>query len=170
MICQLRIDDRLIHGQVAIAWTRELKINGIVVISDGAANDKIRTLSLSLAKPLDTDLMILSVEDGIQFLKSEKAEKYRLLVIIENSADALRILQEVKGINSLNVGGMRKTEGKEMISKSVAVDKKDIENFRKILDSGIEIEIRQVPSETKIFINDILKLSGGKNDNKSTSM
>jgi mannose/fructose/N-acetylgalactosamine-specific phosphotransferase system component IIB len=82
MICQLRIDDRLIHGQVAMAWTRELKIEVIIVINDEVANDEFKKLTLDLAKPMNTKLVILGVNDGIKLLNSGKTDKYRVLVIV----------------------------------------------------------------------------------------
>ena len=94
MICQLRIDDRLIHGQVAMAWSKELKIEGIVVINDKVANDEFEKLTLDLAKPSNTNLLVVSVDAGIKFLNSEKINKYRVLVIVNNSDDALEIVKK----------------------------------------------------------------------------
>jgi fructoselysine and glucoselysine-specific PTS system IIB component len=158
MICQLRIDDRLIHGQVAMAWSKELKIEGIVVINDKVANDEFEKLTLDLAKPSNTNLLVVSVDAGIKFLNSEKINKYRVLVIVNNSDDALEIVKNVKEIKSINVGGLRMAPGKKMISHSVAVDERDISNFQEMVNMGVEIEIRQIPSDPKISVENLLKL------------
>ena len=46
MIVCLRVDERLIHGQVAMTWTKELKLNGLVVASDEAASNEIQKMTL----------------------------------------------------------------------------------------------------------------------------
>jgi mannose/fructose/N-acetylgalactosamine-specific phosphotransferase system component IIB len=158
MICQLRIDDRLIHGQVAMAWCKELKIEGIVVINDEVAKDEFEKLTLDLAKPSNTSLLVLGLGEGIKFLKGEKVKKYRVLVIVNNSSDALEIAQNINEIRSINIGGLRMSPGKKMISHSVAVDEQDICNFQKLVNMGIELEIRQIPSDPKISVENILKL------------
>ena len=158
MICQLRVDDRLIHGQVAMAWTRELNIEGIVVISDAVVNDKFKSMTLDLAKPMGTKLVILGLDKGIEFLNSEKIQKFRVLVIVENPSDALKIVKNVSEIRSVNIGGLRKSEGKRMISQSVAVNDQDVKNIKELIDMGIEVEIRQVPSDSKILVQKLINL------------
>lgn len=157
MICQLRIDDRLIHGQVAMAWTRELKIDVLVVVNDEIANDQFKKLTLDLAKPMNTKLVILDMDDGVKLLNGEKTEKYRVLVIVNNSNDALKIAEQVKGISSINIGGLRMSPGKKMLTQAVAVDDQDIRNFQELVNKGIELEIRQIPSDQKISVEKYLK-------------
>lgn len=158
MVKFVRIDDRLIHGQVAYTWSRYLGINCILIANDSVVNDQFRKMSLNIAKPSGITLLIKKVDDAIKFLKSQESLKLIILVLVDNSSDALKLSMGVDEIKSINVGGMRMKPGKRMISKAVSVDDSDISNFTKLYSMGIEVEIRQVPTEKKSFIKDLLKL------------
>lgn len=149
MIKLIRIDDRLVHGQVAYAWTGSLNANVILVANDQVANDEFKKMTLQLATPGGVKLICKSIADSIQFLNSEESIKLQIFVLVDNSLDALQLAKGVKGVGAINVGGMRMGDGKKMKTPAVAVDDKDIDNFTEIEALGIELEIRQVPAEKK---------------------
>ncbi|SDN46069.1 PTS system, mannose-specific IIB component [Fictibacillus solisalsi] len=149
MITLLRIDDRLVHGQVAYAWTGALGANVILVSSDVVVNDEFKKMTLSLATPSGVKLLCKSIDDSIDFLNSGDSAKAKIFVLVDNSLDALRLAKGIKGLKAINVGGMRMQQGKKMVTPAVAVDQGDITNFREIESLGVEVEIRQVPSEKK---------------------
>ncbi|MDF2682962.1 MAG: mannose/fructose/sorbose transporter subunit [Brevibacillus sp.] len=156
MIKLLRIDDRLIHGQVAFAWTKYLGVNCILVANDVVVNDELKKMMLNLAKPPGVKLLLLSVADAVSFLNDEESEKYTSFVLVDKAADALALCQGVKGITAVNVGGMRMSEGKKMISPAVAVNDADILAFEKLVSIGVEVEVRQVPTEKKKTIAELI--------------
>lgn len=147
MIKLLRIDDRLIHGQVVVAWSQHLDINCIFIASDSVANDEFRKMSLELVKPDDKDLIIKSIEDTIQFFNKNHSKNNKILILVEDSKDAYALATQIPEIDKINVGGMRISDNKKMISSAVAVDDEDIKIFKKLLNQNIKVEIRQVPSE-----------------------
>lgn len=156
MIKLLRIDDRLIHGQVAFAWTKYLGINCMLVANDLVVNDELKKMMLNLAKPPGVKLILLSVADAVSFLNGEESEKYTTFVLVDKAADALSLCQGTKRIPSVNVGGMRMSEGKRMISPAVAVDDADIQAFEQMASIGVEVEVRQVPTEKKKTITELI--------------
>ena len=87
MVKLLRIDRRLIHGQIAFAWTAYLDVNCILVANDDAAGDDIRMATLRLAKPQNTKLIIKSIDDSIAAFKSGKTDKYKIMIVVENVDD-----------------------------------------------------------------------------------
>jgi fructoselysine/glucoselysine PTS system EIIB component len=157
MIKSIRIDDRLIHGQVAFAWTKHLDANCIIVANDSVVHDEFKKMTLNLAKPPGIKLMMLSIEDSITFLNSKESEKYNIFVLIDNASDALQLANGVSSITSITVGGMRMAPGKRMVSQAVAVNDEDVEVFKKLVDSGVEVEVRQIPTEKKKMILSLLK-------------
>jgi fructoselysine/glucoselysine PTS system EIIB component len=157
MIKSIRIDDRLIHGQVAFAWTKHLEANCIIVANDSVVHDEFKKMTLNLAKPPGIKLMMLSIEDSITFLNSKESEKYNIFVLIDNASDALQLANGVSSITSITVGGMRMAPGKRMVSQAVAVNDEDVEVFKKLVDSGVEVEVRQIPTEKKKMILSLLK-------------
>lgn len=156
MIKLIRIDDRLIHGQVAYAWTRYLDANCILVANDQIPNDDFKKMSLNLAKPPGVDLLIKSVFQAIDYLKSDLSSKKKIFVLVDCSNDALEIAKGLSDVKSINVGGIRMSDGKKMISNSVAVDESDISNFKELISLEVELEIRQVPSEKKKLIKNLI--------------
>lgn len=156
MIRLVRIDYRLIHGQVAFAWTRNLEANVIVVADDKAATDEIIKMTLNLAKPSGVKLAIKTVDDAIELLNGEKIKSYNVFVIVGNTENALKLSKGISEIESINVGGLPEREGTRLISKALSVNHDDIENFKEMMDMEIELEVRQVPNEKKEYIKDLI--------------
>ncbi|WP_227995073.1 PTS sugar transporter subunit IIB [Oceanobacillus sp. CFH 90083] len=155
MIKLVRIDDRLLHGQVAFAWSKHYDINIILVANDDAAKDKTKQMALKMAKPPNAKLYIKSVEEAIKDLPKLDNPKMKALVIIDSAKDAKSLVEAADNIKSINVGGMRMAEGKKLISRAVAVDDEDIKNL-KAIEEKIEVEIRQVPNDTKKLFKNLV--------------
>ncbi|MXV16448.1 PTS sugar transporter subunit IIB [Hufsiella ginkgonis] len=156
MIKLTRIDDRLVHGQVAFTWVPSLGIDCLVVANDKVASDEFLKLTLGLAKPARTQLMIKSLKESITFLNSEKSKALKILLLVSSIKDAALLSAQVPEIRSVNFGGIRGKEGSKLISKAIAVNDDDITLIRQLADDGIELEIRQVPSDTKRFVQSLI--------------
>ena len=156
MIRLLRIDDRLLHGQVAFSWTRSLSISDIIIANDEAANDEFSKMTLGLAKPRGVNLIIESLEKAVELVLQNESTRNNVIVIINNLSDAQKILNRASFIKSLNLGGLREREGSKRITGSVTLTSTDLDICRKLLDNEIEIEIRQVPEEKKILLKNMI--------------
>jgi len=117
MIKLTRIDDRLVHGQVAFSWTPALGIDCLIVANDKIAKDEFMKMTFGLAKPAGTKLHIKSINDTIAFLKEEKNNKLKILLLVNTVKDAYLLAAEVPEIQSINFGGIRTKEGAKLISK-----------------------------------------------------
>ncbi len=89
MIKLVRIDYRLLHGQVVFAWTRALDIDHIIVANANAAGDAFVSMSLSLAKPAGVSLDIITVEQAAEKLASGKLDHKKVMVVLGNTAETL---------------------------------------------------------------------------------
>lgn len=69
MITITRIDERLIHGQVAYAWTVMYKCQAIMVIDEEAVSNPIQKALLELACPRGTKCFVVSKEMAVELLK-----------------------------------------------------------------------------------------------------
>jgi fructoselysine and glucoselysine-specific PTS system IIB component len=156
MIKLTRIDDRLVHGQVAFTWTPALGVNCLLIANDKVAKDEFLKMALSLAKPAGTRLLIKSLTDAAAFLNDEKSRNLKILLIINSVKDAYALVNEVSEIKSVNFGGIRLKDGAKLISKAVAIDNDDITLVRELLDKGIELELRQVPTDTKQMVGSLI--------------
>jgi len=156
MIKLTRIDDRLVHGQVAFTWTPALGVDCLLIANDKVAKDEFLKMTLGLAKPANTRLLIKSLADAAAFLKDEKSKNAKVLLIVNSVKDAYAMANEVPEIQSINFGGIRMINGTRLISKAVAVSDEDITLIKELLDKGIELELRQVPTEKKRLVESLI--------------
>jgi fructoselysine/glucoselysine PTS system EIIB component len=157
MIKLVRIDDRLIHGQVAFTWVPALGVNYVIVANDKVAKDEFQKMTLGLAKPANTKLLITSLNDAIAFLNDGKNQPLKILVLINNIKDAASLAENVAEIKSVNFGGIRSKEGSTLISKAIAITNDDLPVLHAMLQRSIELEVRQVPTDSKLMVADLIK-------------
>ena len=159
MISLFRIDDRLLHGQVAFGWSPSVGANVILVVNDEAKKDKVKAMALDLAKPNNVKLYIRGVaESGEIISKFAEAKKSNVLVLVRNTDDALEVAKNSQGaISEINVGGLRYEEGKKKLTDLVAVSEKDINNLKQIEQLGINLDFRILPRDKKQLFGDLLK-------------
>jgi len=156
MIKLTRIDDRLMHGQVAFTWTPALNIDCIVVANDKTAKDEFQKMTMGLAKPAGVKLIIKSLQDTIVFLKDEKNRNLKILILISSVKDASVLCENISEIKSINFGGIRGREGSKLISKAITLTEDDIVILKDLLNKGIELEIRQVPTDKKQLLQELI--------------
>jgi fructoselysine and glucoselysine-specific PTS system IIB component len=156
MIKLTRIDDRLLHGQVAFTWTPALGVDCLLIANDKVAKDEFMKMTISLAKPAGTKLLIKSIADAATFLNDEKSKNAKVLLLVNSVKDAYAMVNAVAEVKSVNFGGLRTKEGAKLISKAIAVNDDDIGLIRELLDKGIELEVRQVPTDSKQMVGDLI--------------
>ena len=103
MIKLLRVDHRLLHGQVAMAWTQSLDSDCILIANDAVVNDNIRKTTIKLAKPNGVKLVMKNIEDSIAALNAGVTDKYKLFIVVESIEDAYRLAKGYAGIRSILV-------------------------------------------------------------------
>ena len=149
MITLLRVDHRLLHGQVAFSWTQYVGADCILIANDNVPNDELRKTTIKLAKPPSVKLVIKNIDDSIEAIKSGVTDKYNLFIVVESVNDAWRIASAVEGIKSINLGGIKAKEGSKNISKAINLLPEEIEQLQQLVGKGVEVEIRQVPNDRK---------------------
>ncbi|PMC57895.1 PTS mannose/fructose/sorbose transporter subunit IIB [Dolosicoccus paucivorans] len=117
MITQIRVDDRLIHGQVAVVWTKELNSPLLVVANDEAASNEVTQMTLKMAVPSGSKLLIRSVEDAIRVFQDPRAKDKRIFVIVNSVSDANRIAQEVEEVATVNVANAGRFDNSDPADK-----------------------------------------------------
>ena len=149
MIVLCRVDHRLLHGQVAFSWTNAVGADSILIANDDVVNDEMWKTTLRLAKPSNTKLVIQNMEKAIDSINSGKTDNYRLLIVVRTIKDAHKLAMSCSQIKSINLGGTKKEEGYEQISKAIFVGDEDIALIKDLQNKGIEVEIRQLSSDSK---------------------
>jgi fructoselysine and glucoselysine-specific PTS system IIB component len=156
MIKLVRIDDRLVHGQVAFTWVSSLGIDCLLVANDKVAKDEFQKMAMGLAKPPTTKLLIMTLTETIAFLNDPKSKNAKILLLINSINDASILTNGVAEIKSVNFGGLRTKDGAKLISKAIAVSDEDIRIIKLMLEKGIELEVRQVPTDKKQLVQNLI--------------
>ncbi len=151
-----RIDDRLIHGQVATRWTKETNVNRIIVVSDEVAADTVRKTLLTQVAPPGVTAHVVDVAKMIRVWNNPKYARDRVMLLFTNPTDVERLVQEGVKITSVNIGGMAFRQGKIQVNNAVSVDDKDIAAFKKLNERGIELEVRKVSSDQRLKMMDLI--------------
>ena len=156
MIKLTRIDDRLVHGQVAFTWVSSLGIDCLVIANDKVARDDFQKMAMGLAKPPTAKLLILTLAEAITFLNDIKSKNAKILLLVNCVIDAFTLSNAVPEIQSINFGGIRTKESARLISKAIAVSVDDVNVIQQMLDKGLELEIRQVPTDKKQMVRSLI--------------
>ncbi|WP_320718080.1 PTS mannose transporter subunit IIAB [Enterobacter asburiae] len=151
-----RIDDRLIHGQVATRWTKETNVRRIIVVSDEVAADTVRKTLLTQVAPPGVTAHVLDVAKMIRVYNNPKYAGERVMLLFTNPTDVERIVEGGVKITSVNIGGMAFRQGKTQVNNAISVDAKDIEAFNKLNARGIELEARKVSTDQKLKMMDLI--------------
>ena len=160
MIKHLRIDNRLIHGQVAVTWMNSIGADKIIVCNDKVAADPIQKMALPMAARGNT-VYVFSVAETIKYAQEHPDET--MFVICKFPSDALQVLEsgvEVKEVNDGNAAPIQGTNYK-MVTKSIAVTEDDAKCYRKIAEmrGGVLTSRLTTMNETENFL-DLLSKNG----------
>lgn len=161
MISMVRIDDRLIHGQVAFVWTKHLGVNRIIVANDSVAKNDIQKMSLKMAVPDTTKCSILTLDEAINVLNDQRAKNLKILIIVNNPADARKIIEKVDDIPYVNIANYgllsRDISAKRKVTDTIYVTEDDIQEFNKIFKYGKRVEYQVVPTSPVKSLEGLLK-------------
>ncbi len=146
-VVNIRIDERLIHGQVAAYWTRNLNANRILVIDNFAAKDQIQKMALKMATPGGVKLSILTVPTAAKNLVDGKYEGDRVFVIARNPKTLLEVWNEGYKMDTINVGNMSSKFGSVQVRRSVGVTKDDTAAFRELVANGVKLTAQMIPDD-----------------------
>ncbi|WP_198434837.1 PTS system mannose/fructose/N-acetylgalactosamine-transporter subunit IIB [Aerococcus urinae] len=161
MIIKLaRIDDRFIHGQFLTRWINTIPAERIIVVSDEVAKDPIRKKLVLSVAPSNFKTSAVSIEKMLRAYNSPKYTDTSVILLFEKPKDIVYLIEGGMDISEVNVGGMRFEAGNKQVTKSVNVSDDDIEMFLKLNDMGVALEMRQLPSDSKVdFISLVKELS-----------
>jgi mannose/fructose/N-acetylgalactosamine-specific phosphotransferase system component IIB len=148
-ISLVRVDDRLIHGQVVQGWLKAISVNVLLVASDVVVKDKMQQALMQMAVSSDIKLEIKNLQDAVNILNTME-HRSNVMILMASPREAFYMLEHSIKFNSLNIGGMHFSNGKKQILNNVYADDTDIEFLYKIYQKGVELESRILPSDERL--------------------
>ena len=165
----IRIDSRLLHGQVATSWTKTVKPDRIIVVSDSVAKDKLRKNMIMQAAPPGVHANVVPIKKMVEVSKDPRFGDTHALVLFETPEDILKAVNaglDLKG-KTINVGSMAHKVGKVAVTKAVSLDQTDIDTYKELIKDGLKFDVKMLPSSSSDDISELLdKASKGLAEGK----
>ena len=152
-----RIDDRLIHGQVATVWVKSLQIERILVVSEEVTRNPMRKTMSEQAAPPGVSVNVITPTKLIEIFHHPLFQNVKVMLLFTNPSEVMTVVKGGVSMTSMNIGGMSYTHGKQMISNAIAVDEADVRAFKFLAAQGIELEVRKVISDNKQDLMELIE-------------
>ncbi|MCM3513436.1 mannose/fructose/sorbose PTS transporter subunit IIA [Carnobacterium inhibens] len=152
-----RVDSRLLHGQVATAWTKSVLPSRIIIVSDAVAKDDLRKRLIEQAAPPGVKANVVPISKMIEIAKDPRFGGTKALLLFENPQDVIRVMDGGVDIKEVNVGSMAHSVGKVVVSKVLSMGQEDVKAFEEMKSKGVKFDVRKVPNDSKANMDEILK-------------
>lgn len=158
-ITVMRIDDRLIHGQIVTKWIDYANAKKIIVADDKAAGDPMQQMLLKLAVPSGVKLDILTKADALKSIR-EDTSSMNVLLMVRNPKEANSLLDMGLKIDTINVGNISNSKsetGRKKMLDFIYLEQQDVEELQAIGAKGVTLEIRAIPTDRSKDILEMIK-------------
>ncbi len=149
-IVMVRVDDRLIHGQILETWLPTTRAQELVVANDELAHDDTQRMIIETIVPRGVSLVIDSVDVVAKLLQENDNGSAKRIVIVDRPVDALRLIRAGVVFDRLNLGNMRSGAARVCLSSTVFAGDASIRALCEIAKEGIRVEIQPVPFDAPV--------------------
>ncbi|WP_424321300.1 PTS system mannose/fructose/N-acetylgalactosamine-transporter subunit IIB [Lacticaseibacillus chiayiensis] len=163
MIKMLRIDDRLIHGQVAVVWSKNLGVSRIIVISDSVSKNEVQKSALKMAAPENIKTFIQPVDEALKLLNDPRAAKLSIMVVMNDPKEVKRVLEGLipeakpKTLNLANYGRIvGDLEDKRKITDTVYLTDDEVKIFKDLSAENFKFIYQPLPSDTAKPLDELI--------------
>ncbi len=151
----VRIDDRLIHGQVVAVWLRALGAKRIVIVDDATARDEFLREVLSLAAPSGVPVEVLDVAGGAVRCIELAASPEPVIVLARSPRTVLALRQAGVPIEVVDLGGLGAGPGRRRLHRTISVSADELAQLRELEQLGTRVEIRIVADDRPISLRSL---------------
>lgn len=148
-VVHVRMDNRLIHGQILVSWNAEMKINRIIVTNDKVANDPIQVTLLKAVAPIGAEVSVLSIKDCVEYCNSSNADNENIFIIAKFPEDGVALVEGGMDLQVLNLGNQAYVRGSKKLSNTVFLTEESVMALQRVHDNGIKITCRMMPSDSE---------------------
>lgn len=152
----IRVDDRLIHGQVAIGWTRSRGINTILAIDDATAKDRMQCQLMKMATPPGVTPYFLTIEEGVEKILQDTFKNKKVMILVKGPVELTALLDKGIEMSEVNIGNQRSGENKIQLATQMFATKEELELWKQISNKGIKLYAQGVPGGAYVNVNEAL--------------
>jgi len=155
-IVLFRLDERLIHGQVVVAWGEYLKPDRIVIFNNQIASSPWERELYMCCVPPEFQASVYNLEEASQKLSNGVFDQEKIIALVDNPADILQLHKKGIRIPEVNLGGMHYSQGREQILPYLYLANEDKDIFRKLMQQGVRFFCQDVPTADKKDLKELL--------------
>lgn len=145
----VRMDNRLIHGQILVSWNAEFKIDHIIVTNDQVAADPIQVTLLKAVAPIGAKVSVLSIEDTVAYCQSPQAEDETIFIIAKFPQDGAELIKEGLELEEINLGNQAYVRGSKKLSNTVFLTEEGVKALQWAHENEVKITCRMMPADPK---------------------
>jgi mannose/fructose/N-acetylgalactosamine-specific phosphotransferase system component IIB len=146
-VVHVRMDNRLIHGQILVSWNAEFKIDHIIVTNDRVAADPLQVTLLKAVAPIGATVSVLSIKDCVACCNGPQADDENIFIIAKFPEDGLALVEEGLNMPVLNLGNQAYVRGSKKLSNTVYLTESGVKALKKLHEMGIRITCRMMPPD-----------------------
>lgn len=151
----VRVDDRLIHGQVVAIWLKALGAKRILIVDDKTARDDFLKEILMLASPPGVPVEVYDVTAGIERVREYVTHPDPVFVIMRSPVTALKLREAGVEFPLLNVGGIGAGPGRKPLYRNISASPEEIEAMRQLEALGTRVELRIVENDRPVMFSSV---------------
>ena len=144
----LRMDNRLIHGQILVSWNARYKIDRIIVTNDQVAADPIQVTLLKAVAPIGAEVSVFSLDETVEYCNSPEAQDEGIFIIAKFPEDGVALLERGLEMDEINLGNQAFVRGSKKLSNSVFLTDTSVSALQKAHEMGVKITCRMMPDDS----------------------
>ena len=153
MIVLLRIDDRLIHGQVVMGWMKRFSIDHIVAVDDEIVEGSMQAKLIKMATPVGSTSDVVTSSTAISLLQGDKLKKKRVFIVAKGAKELLELVEAgIEMPDSVNVGNVRQKDGRTIVPY-ILINDEDLDNWKKLAEK-MEMKAQLTPDQGTYDLNE----------------
>lgn len=151
-----RIDDRLIHGQVIVKWSKSVPLDRILIVDDKFAKDPFMVSVYKTTIPKHLKLSLLTVEDSVKKWESGSFKKDNIMLLSRTVSTIDRLVEKGLPIESLNVGGIAAKPNSVVVTGTISITEDDASLLKKISEKNVDVYFQMIPEQMKESLKSVL--------------
>lgn len=146
----VRVDDRLLHGQVVVGWGQTLGVAPLLLVSDRVVKDEELSLTFRQLIPAEQRGEVIAVSDAAERWVRGEFKNGRAMLVIETPVDALKMVRLGVPMKVLTLGGLHFREGREEFLPYVFLSDWDRTTLQELRGLGVRIHCQDLPTSKPI--------------------
>jgi len=152
----VRIDDRLIHGQVVLGWARTLKPDRIVVANDRIAKNTWERKFYTSSVPPHIRVSFLDLEETARQLLNNLFKNELVMVLLESVKDVHAVIEKGVTLEEINIGGLHYRDGADELLPFVFITEEDRRYMRELVKMSVTLRAQDIPGNSPKIINSLV--------------